>query len=228
MLVHLQGVQVYAPLTHLRSDRTAATRWLQTVGLGGGGGLGQACLHVIGPRFTSQRPPCRGSRDPCHAPAPHAFFADDAAVGVGEEKEVDFKHLSEDEALSVLKVWSIICRCRRRHACRLCQHLGTVLLPGFWGPGRSPQCQPAGRQQHALQPHATPLPAAASAALPQLVSACLPRSSPALPLQATHKGLTSEEVAKRLAEYGPNKLPEGSRNAFLVYLGVGAEAAERC
>ncbi|PRW57643.1 plasma-membrane proton-efflux P-type ATPase isoform B [Chlorella sorokiniana] len=38
-------------------------------------------------------------------------------------------------------------------------------------------------------------------------------------LKATHKGLTSEEAAKRLAEYGPNKLPEETRNPFLVYLG---------
>ena len=32
-------------------------------------------------------------------------------------------------------------------------------------------------------------------------------------------GLTSAEVEKRLAEYGPNKLPESTRNPFLVYLG---------
>ena len=38
------------------------------------------------------------------------------------------------------------------------------------------------------------------------------------PPQATDKGLTGEEAAKRLLEYGPNKLPEESRNAFLVYL----------
>jgi H+-transporting ATPase len=31
--------------------------------------------------------------------------------------------------------------------------------------------------------------------------------------------LTSAEVEKRLAEYGPNKLPESSRNPILVYLG---------
>ncbi|EFN55631.1 hypothetical protein CHLNCDRAFT_133797 [Chlorella variabilis] len=37
-------------------------------------------------------------------------------------------------------------------------------------------------------------------------------------LKASKKGLTSEEVAKRLEEYGYNKLPEESRNAFLVYL----------
>lgn len=37
--------------------------------------------------------------------------------------------------------------------------------------------------------------------------------------QVTHEGLTSAEVQKRLAEYGPNKLPEGSRNPILVYLG---------
>lgn len=51
-----------------------------------------------------------------------------------------------------------------------------------------------------------------------------------LHLQATRKGLTSEEAAKRLAEYGPNKLPEETRNAFLVYLGVSEIccAALRC
>mmetsp|Transcript_11130 Transcript_11130/g.33371 ORF Transcript_11130/g.33371 Transcript_11130/m.33371 type:complete len:1061 (-) Transcript_11130:545-3727(-) len=38
-------------------------------------------------------------------------------------------------------------------------------------------------------------------------------------LGVTHEGLTSAEVQKRLAEYGPNKLPEGSRNPILVYLG---------
>ncbi|PSC74572.1 plasma-membrane proton-efflux P-type ATPase [Micractinium conductrix] len=38
-------------------------------------------------------------------------------------------------------------------------------------------------------------------------------------LKATHKGLTGEEAARRLIEYGPNKLPEETRNAFLVYLG---------
>jgi H+-transporting ATPase len=37
--------------------------------------------------------------------------------------------------------------------------------------------------------------------------------------QVTHEGLTTEEHAKRLAEYGPNKLPESHRNPFLVYLG---------
>ena len=31
--------------------------------------------------------------------------------------------------------------------------------------------------------------------------------------------MTSEEAKKRLAEYGPNKLPESSRNPVLVYLG---------
>ncbi len=31
--------------------------------------------------------------------------------------------------------------------------------------------------------------------------------------------MTSAEVEKRLAEYGPNKLPESSRNPILVYLG---------
>ena len=38
-------------------------------------------------------------------------------------------------------------------------------------------------------------------------------------LKCTHEGLTTAEAEKRLEEYGPNKLPEGSRNALLVYLG---------
>ncbi len=37
--------------------------------------------------------------------------------------------------------------------------------------------------------------------------------------QVTHDGLTAAEVEKRLAEYGPNKLPESTRNPILVYLG---------
>jgi H+-transporting ATPase len=38
-------------------------------------------------------------------------------------------------------------------------------------------------------------------------------------LKATEQGLTSAEHKKRLEEYGPNKLPESSRNPILVYLG---------
>jgi H+-transporting ATPase len=38
-------------------------------------------------------------------------------------------------------------------------------------------------------------------------------------LGVTEKGLTSEQHKQRLAEYGPNKLPEGTRNPILVYLG---------
>lgn len=38
-------------------------------------------------------------------------------------------------------------------------------------------------------------------------------------LQVTRHGLTSDEAKKRLAEYGPNKLPETSRNPVLVFLG---------
>lgn len=38
-------------------------------------------------------------------------------------------------------------------------------------------------------------------------------------MQATEEGLTSEEVQKRIEQYGYNKLPESTRNAFLVYLG---------
>eukprot|EP00887_Chlorella_sp_A99_P007956 scaffold12.g7956.t1 len=37
-------------------------------------------------------------------------------------------------------------------------------------------------------------------------------------LKASEKGLTSEEAARRLQEYGPNKLPEETRNPILVYL----------
>ena len=39
------------------------------------------------------------------------------------------------------------------------------------------------------------------------------------PSQVSHEGLTSEEVEKRLAEYGPNKLPESKRNPILIYFG---------
>ena len=42
-----------------------------------------------------------------------------------------------------------------------------------------------------------------------------------LPLQVTEKGLTAEQHRQRLEEYGPNKLPEGTRNPILVYLGCG-------
>lgn len=38
-------------------------------------------------------------------------------------------------------------------------------------------------------------------------------------LQATVHGLSVEEAEKRLKEYGPNKLPEQSRNPILVFLG---------
>lgn len=48
----------------------------------------------------------------------------------------------------------------------------------------------------------------------------LQKSTKSLPhaLQASEKGLSAEEAVRRLAEYGPNKLPEETRNAFLVYL----------
>ena len=38
-------------------------------------------------------------------------------------------------------------------------------------------------------------------------------------LQVNEGGLTTDEHAKRLEEYGPNKLPESTRNPILVYLG---------
>ena len=38
-------------------------------------------------------------------------------------------------------------------------------------------------------------------------------------MQVTADGLTAAQHAERLAEYGPNKLPESTRNALLVYLG---------
>jgi len=38
-------------------------------------------------------------------------------------------------------------------------------------------------------------------------------------LKCDEKGLSSAEAAKRLEEYGPNKLPESSRNPLLIYLG---------
>lgn len=49
--------------------------------------------------------------------------------------------------------------------------------------------------------------------------------SPARRLQTSHKGLTSQDAAERLQEYGPNKLPEESRSAILTYLGVRAAHA---
>ncbi len=38
-------------------------------------------------------------------------------------------------------------------------------------------------------------------------------------LQASEEGLTSEEVKRRLDQYGYNKLPESTRIPFLVFLG---------
>jgi hypothetical protein len=38
-------------------------------------------------------------------------------------------------------------------------------------------------------------------------------------MQATPHGLTEAEAKKRFAEYGPNKLPDKTRNPILVYLG---------
>jgi len=38
-------------------------------------------------------------------------------------------------------------------------------------------------------------------------------------LKANVHGLTSEEAQRRLVEFGPNKLPESTRNPVLVFLG---------
>ena len=38
-------------------------------------------------------------------------------------------------------------------------------------------------------------------------------------VQATEEGLDSEEVKRRLDQYGYNKLPESTRNPFFVFLG---------
>ena len=38
-------------------------------------------------------------------------------------------------------------------------------------------------------------------------------------VQATEGGLDSEEVKRRLDQYGYNKLPESTRNPFFVFLG---------
>ena len=38
-------------------------------------------------------------------------------------------------------------------------------------------------------------------------------------IQANLHGLTNEEAAARLIEYGPNKLPESTRNPILIYFG---------
>jgi H+-transporting ATPase len=69
--------------------------------------------------------------------------------------------------------------------------------PGFWAP-------PAARG-----PRRPTAPAAAAAARS-------PRRR--RPAQVTEKGLTVEQAAQRLIEYGPNKLPEEKRNPLLVYL----------
>jgi hypothetical protein len=37
--------------------------------------------------------------------------------------------------------------------------------------------------------------------------------------QSTPEGLTDEQVAERIKEYGPNKLPESNRSPFLQFLG---------
>ena len=47
----------------------------------------------------------------------------------------------------------------------------------------------------------------------------LRRVSMPLCLQCTEDGLNSHEVDRRLAEYGPNKLPASTRNPYLVFLG---------
>lgn len=51
-------------------------------------------------------------------------------------------------------------------------------------------------------------------------SACRarPHPAPCLCAQCSEKGLTSADAAERLVTYGPNKLPEESRSAILVYL----------
>ncbi|KAJ9508211.1 hypothetical protein QJQ45_021608 [Haematococcus lacustris] len=54
-------------------------------------------------------------------------------------------------------------------------------------------------------------------ALKILQASLLMGSSVMLP--ATVHGLSADEAAKRLIEYGPNKLPESTRNPFLVFLG---------
>ena len=46
--------------------------------------------------------------------------------------------------------------------------------------------------------------------------------------QVTKEGLTTAEAEARLLEYGPNKLPEGTRNAFLVYLGCAQSSPASC
>ena len=40
-----------------------------------------------------------------------------------------------------------------------------------------------------------------------------------MPAQSTPEGLTDDQVAERLKEYGPNKLPESNRSPILQFLG---------
>lgn len=147
--------------------------------------------------------PVSGADDRLPRPTDVAVKADG-----GEDKavEVDFKEVSQEEALRLLKVrpwgyrgceaapalWVCLQRdCRGRH---VCAPSGCLLK---WpkthaGPSNS---------WRYTRPHPR-----------------FPASCPVHAHQATEKGLTGEEAARRLQEYGPNKLPEETRNPILVYL----------
>ena len=109
-------------------------------------------------------------------PAAHSSFAGDAALGVGgeEQKEVDFKHISEDEALSILKVWSTIAAAAAGGA-RQCRRKGCSAS------GLLPQCQTAGWHQHAWTAHRPWGLAAAPASCHSFASTSLPSLLPPSP-----------------------------------------------
>jgi len=82
-------------------------------------------------------------------------------------------------------------------------------------------------------------PAAASKAGPGALSAVLegegltikdlPIATVLDRLQTSEQGLSDEEAARRLQQFGPNQLPEQARNPFLVFLRwAGALRSARC
>lgn len=193
------------------------------------------------------------------------------------DDEVDFKDVSEEKALEILKVSTrLSCRfellrpppparppspgrCMRMHACMPAAGASAAPLGAPRASCRELRSEQWGRTRASrVEAHCTP-----TATRPQLASAasaataahrsrltparplslpappahdCSPRASHSTPppaaartpipacAQASHKGLSSEEAAKRLEQYGPNKLPEESRNPVLVYLGVSPDS----
>lgn len=120
------------------------------------------------------------------------------------EQEVDFKTLTAEEAFQVLGVSAPAAPCTSiPPEWRLVHHL-LHTLHSISVSNMSELCQEQGHVF--LADHR------------QTAGLCL-MCALSQPPQVTKDGLTSAEVEKRLAEYGPNKLPESTRNPFLVYLG---------